>query len=135
MADHHPRRELHRLPAAGDGAPILLAIGISQHSGPLAAAIRKLFGSSPSWMLPYVVGFVGVVSSIMADSAFVVVPPLAALVFKAAGRHPVAGLLGGFAAAGAGYSTNIFPTSLDALFAGITTSVMDARRRTSSSPP
>ncbi|GAP78988.1 MULTISPECIES: AbgT family transporter [Brachybacterium] len=106
--------------------PILLAIGISQHSGLLAAAIRKLFGSSPSWMLPYVVGFVGVVSSIMADSAFVVVPPLAALVFKAAGRHPVAGLLGGFAAAGAGYSTNIFPTSLDALFAGITTSVMDA---------
>ena len=106
--------------------PILLAIGISQHSGLLAAAIRKLFGSSPSWLLPYVVGFVGVVSSIMADSAFVVVPPLAALVFKAAGRHPVAGLLGGFAAAGAGYSTNIFPTSLDALFAGITSSVMDA---------
>src|SRR5699024_2703845 len=30
------------------------------------------------------------------------------------------------AAAGAGYSTNIFPTSLDALFAGITTSVMGA---------
>ncbi|WP_114854125.1 AbgT family transporter [Brachybacterium sp. YJGR34] len=106
--------------------PILLGIGIAQHSGLLAAAIRKLFGSSPAWMLPYVVGFVGVVSSIMADSAFVVVPPLAALVFKAAGRHPVAGLLGGFAAAGAGYSTNIFPTSLDALFAGITTSVMDA---------
>ena len=106
--------------------PILLAIGIAQHSGLLAAAIRKLFGSSPAWMLPYVVGFVGVISSIMADSAFVVVPPLAALVFKAAGRHPVAGLLGGFAAAGAGYSTNIFPTSLDALFAGITTSVMDA---------
>ena len=106
--------------------PILLAIGIAQHSGLLAAAIRKLFGSAPAWLLPYVVGFVGVVSSIMADSAFVVVPPLAALVFKAAGRHPVAGLLGGFAAAGAGYSTNIFPTSLDALFAGITTSVMDA---------
>jgi aminobenzoyl-glutamate transport protein len=106
--------------------PILLAIGIAQHSGLLAAAIRKLFGSSPAWMLPYVVGFVGVISSIMADSAFVVVPPLAALVFKAAGRHPAAGLLGGFAAAGAGYSTNIFPTSLDALFAGITTSVMDA---------
>lgn len=106
--------------------PILLAIGIAQHSGLLGAAIRKLFGSSPAWMLPYVVGFVGVVSSIMADSAFVVVPPLAALVFKAAGRHPMAGLLGGFAAAGAGYSTNIFPTSLDALFAGITTSVMGA---------
>ncbi|HEX7350485.1 AbgT family transporter [Brachybacterium sp.] len=106
--------------------PILLAIGIAQHSGLLGAAIRKLFGTSPAWALPYVVGFVGVISSIMADSAFVVVPPLAALVFKAAGRHPMAGLLGGFAAAGAGYSTNIVPTSLDALFAGITTSVMGA---------
>lgn len=106
--------------------PILLAIGVAQYSGLLAAGIRKVFGSSPAWLLPYVVGFVGVISSIMADSAFVVVPPLAALVFKAAGRHPVAGLLGGFAAAGAGYSTNIFPTSLDALFAGITTSVMGA---------
>ncbi|WP_291792965.1 AbgT family transporter [Brevibacterium sp.] len=106
--------------------PILLAIGIAQHSGMLAAAVRKLFGSSPKWLLPYVVGFVGVVASIMADSAFVVIPPLAALVFKAAGRHPVAGLLGGFAAAGAGYSTNIFPTSLDALFAGITNSVMES---------
>ncbi|WP_029090442.1 AbgT family transporter [Brevibacterium album] len=106
--------------------PILLAIGIAQHSGMLAAGVRKMFGSSPRWMLPYVVGFVGVVASIMADSAFVVIPPLAALVFKAAGRHPVAGLLGGFAAAGAGYSTNIFPTSLDALFAGITNSVMES---------
>ncbi|MFC0672639.1 AbgT family transporter [Brachybacterium hainanense] len=105
--------------------PILLGIGIAQHSGLLAAGIRKLFGSSPAALLPYVVGVVGVISSIMADSAFVVVPPLAALVFKAAGRHPVAGLLGGFAAAGAGYSTNIVPTSLDALFAGITTSVVE----------
>src|SRR5699024_4165230 len=34
--------------------PILLAIGIAQHSGLLGAAIRKLFGSSPAWMLPYV---------------------------------------------------------------------------------
>lgn len=106
--------------------PILLAIGIAQYSGLLSAAVRKTFGSSPRWMLPYVVGFVGVLASIMADSAFVVVPPLAALVFAAAGRHPVAGLIGGFAAAGAGYSTNLVPTSLDALFAGITTAAMQA---------
>lgn len=105
-------------------ATILLAIGIAEKSGFLAAAIRFAIGSAPRWMLPYTVGFVGVVGSIMADSAFVVIPPLAALAFKAAGRHPVAGLLGGFAAAGAGYSTNIFPTSLDALFAGITNAVI-----------
>lgn len=105
--------------------PILLAVGVAEKSGMLAAAVRIAFGSSPRWLLPYAVGFVGVVGSIMADSAFIIIPPLAALVFKAAGRHPMAGLIGGFAATGAGYSTSVVPTSLDALFAGITTSVME----------
>ena len=48
------------------------------------------------------------------------------MVFQAAGRHPVAGLLGGFASVGAGYATSLLPGSLDALFAGITNSVMEA---------
>ena len=103
--------------------PILLAVGVAEKSGLLAALIRRAFGAAPRWALPYAVGLVGVAGSIMADAAFVVIPPLAALVFKAAGRHPVAGLLGGFAAAGAGYSTSMLVTSLDALFAGITTAV------------
>jgi len=103
--------------------PILLAVGVAEKSGLLAALIRKAFGSAPRWSLPYAVAFVGVLGSVMSDAAFVVIPPLAALVFKAAGRHPVAGLLGGFAAVGAGYSTSMLVTSLDALFAGITTAV------------
>lgn len=105
--------------------PILLAVGVAERSGMLAALIRKLFGSAKKIVLPYAVGVIGVTASIMADAAFVVVPPLAAMVFKAAGRHPVAGLLGSFAAVGAGYSTALVPTSLDALFAGITNAVME----------
>ncbi|MDN5570343.1 MAG: AbgT family transporter [Propionibacteriaceae bacterium] len=104
--------------------PILLAIGIAEKTGFLSAGIRAAIGAAPRWLLPYMVGFLGVVGSIMADSVFVILPPLAALAFKAVGRHPVAGLLGGFAAAGAGYSTSVFPTSLDALFAGITNAVL-----------
>ncbi len=102
---------------------IVLAVGLAERTGLLAALIRRAFGGAPRWALPYAVGFVGVSGSIMSDSAFIVIPPLAAIVFKAAGRHPVAGLLGGFAAAGAGYSTSMLVTSLDALFAGITNGV------------
>ncbi|MEJ5998452.1 AbgT family transporter [Corynebacterium sp. H130] len=104
--------------------PILLAVGVAERSGMLSALVRRLFASAKKWTLPYAVGIVGVSASVMADSAWVVIPPLAAMVFKAAGRHPVAGLLGGFASVGAGYSTSFFPTSLDALFAGITNAVM-----------
>nr|WP_301924853.1 AbgT family transporter [Corynebacterium glaucum] len=103
---------------------IMLGVGVAERSGMLSALIRKLFGSANRAVLPYAVGIIGVTASVMADAAFVVIPPLAAMVFKAAGRHPVAGLLGGFAAVGAGYSTALVPTSLDALFAGITNAVM-----------
>jgi len=102
---------------------IWLAVGVAEKTGLLAAGVRAVFGSAPRWALPYAVGLVGVGGSVMSDSSFIVIPPLAAMVFKAAGRHPVAGLLGGFAATGAGYSTNFVVTSLDALFSGITVSV------------
>lgn len=114
--------------------PIMLAVGVAERSGMLSALIRKLFGSAKPWLLPYAVGVIGVTASVMADAAFVIVPPLAAMVFKAAGRHPVAGLIGGFAAVGAGYSTALVPTSLDALFAGITTAVMDTLPNTEFAP-
>ncbi|MCA1281500.1 AbgT family transporter [Saccharopolyspora sp. 7B] len=102
---------------------IMLGVGLAERTGLLTALIRAAFGGAPRWVLPYAVGFVGITSSVMADSAMIIVPPLAALVFKAAGRHPVAGLLGGFAAAGAGYSTAPVVTSLDALFSGISNEV------------
>jgi aminobenzoyl-glutamate transport protein len=102
---------------------IMLAVGLAERTGMLAALIRLAFSRAPRWLLPYALGFIGVSGSVMADSAFIIIPPLAAIVFRAAGRHPVAGLIGGFAAAGAGYSTSLFVTSLDALFAGITNSV------------
>ncbi len=105
--------------------PTMLAVGIAERSGMLSALIRRLFGSANKAVMPYAVGLIGVSASLIADPAFVVIPPLAAMVFKAAGRHPVAGLLGGFASVGAGYATSILPGSLDALFAGITNAVME----------
>jgi aminobenzoyl-glutamate transport protein len=102
---------------------IMLAVGLAERTGMLAALIRLAFSRAPRWLLPYALGFIGVSGSVMADSAFIIIPPLAAIVFKAAGRHPVAGLIGGFAAVGAGYSTSLLVTSLDALFAGITNGV------------
>jgi aminobenzoyl-glutamate transport protein len=102
---------------------IMLGVGMAERTGLLAAVIRLAFRRAPRWLLPYALGFIGVTGSVMADSAFIIIPPLAAMVFRAAGRHPVAGLIGGFAAAGAGYSTSVLVTSLDALFAGISNSV------------
>lgn len=109
-------------PPFGVVLTLLMAVGIAQRSGMLTAVIRRTFGRSPRWLLPYVVGFVAVSASFMSDASIIVVPPLAALVFKAAGRHPVAGLLGAYATATAAWSVNPFVTSTDALLSGITSS-------------
>ncbi len=89
-------------PPLGTVVVILLAVGLAQRSGLMSALIKTAFSGAPRWVLPYLVAAVCMVGHVMADSVMIVVPPLAAMVFKAAGRHPVAGLLGAFAAAGAG---------------------------------
>jgi aminobenzoyl-glutamate transport protein len=49
------------------------------------------------------VAFVACQGHVMSDASFLVIPPLAALVFRAVGRHPLAGLIGAYACLGTGY--------------------------------
>jgi aminobenzoyl-glutamate transport protein len=113
-------------PPLGTVLVILLGVGLAERTGLLESAVRGAFSSAPRWLLPYAVAFVGVSANIASDASFVVVPPLAALVFHAAGRHPVAGLICGFASVGSGYSAGAFVASIDALLAGISTEAADA---------
>ncbi|MEE2048246.1 AbgT family transporter, partial [Nocardiopsis tropica] len=107
-------------PPLGVVLTVLLGVGVAERTGLLTALVRRAFGGAPRWLLPYVASFVAVSGSIMSDAARVVIPPLAAMVFKAAGRHPVAGLLGAYAAATAAFSCSPFVTSTDALLSGVT---------------
>ena len=109
-------------PPLGNVVIMLLAIGVAEQSGLLKAAITAIFARAPRSVLPYVVAFVAAQGHVMSDPSMIVIPPLAALVFLAAGRHPLAGMLGAFACTTAGYSSGILLGSLDALLSGITTS-------------
>ena len=55
-----------------------------------------------------------------ADAAYVVLIPLAGVIFSAAGRHPIAGIAAAFAGVSGGFSANLLPGQLDALLFGIT---------------
>ncbi len=45
--------------------------------------------------------------------------PLAAVIFLAAGRHPLAGLAAAFAGVSGGYSANLLLGTIDPLLAGL----------------
>lgn len=106
-------------PPLGVVITLLLAVGVAERSGLLLTLVKSTLGRAPRWALPYVIALVAMCAHIMSDAAVLVIPPIAAMVFKAAGRNPIAGLLGSYALLAAAFSCTPFVTSTDALLAGI----------------
>ncbi len=100
---------------------IMLGIGLAQKVGLLETAMKKTILSVPPSMVTVTVIFTGIIGNLASDAAFIIVPPLAALVFLTLGRHPLAGMAAGFASVGAGFTANIFIAGTDALLSGIST--------------
>lgn len=101
---------------------MLLGVGLANQVGLLEIAFKAIVVRASPRMLTFVVIFVGIVSNIASESAAIVIPPLAAMLFLAVGRHPIAGLAAGFGAVGAGFSANFIVAGTDVLLSGITTS-------------
>lgn len=99
---------------------MIMAVGVAEKAGLLETVMRATLARAPRPLLPYLVALVACQAHMISDVAAIVLPPLAAVVFKSAGRHPVAGLIGGFACVGAGYAAGFTIGSLDALYIGIT---------------
>jgi len=99
----------------------ILGIGIAEHSGLISTVLRATVLRAPARMLTFLVVLAGVLSSLAADTGYVVLIPLAALVFQSAGRHPMAGIAAAFAGVSGGYSANLMIGPLDAILAGLST--------------
>ncbi len=98
----------------------LLGVGVAERSGLLSAMIRAVVLKSPPQLVTGAVVFAGVVSNTASEMGYVVLIPLAAVIFHALGRHPLAGLAAAFAGVSAGYSANLLIGTVDPLLAGIT---------------
>ena len=99
---------------------VMLGAGVAERTGLFSAAMRAGVSNAPKFLLTPLVIFIGIVGNHAADAAYVVLVPLAGVLFAAAGRHPIAGIAAGFAGVSGGFSANIFPGQLDALLLGIT---------------
>jgi aminobenzoyl-glutamate transport protein len=99
---------------------IMLGAAVAEKSGLFSALIRGSLRNASRGLLTPIVALVGMVSHHASDAAYVVFVPLAAIVFAAAGRHPLAGLAAAFAAVSGGYAGNITPGQIDVLLFGFT---------------
>jgi len=105
-----------------DDYPSLSSNFIGNATLNLIIAIQKLanFVLSPKILVTVTIVFSGVVSNTASEMGYVVLVPLAAVVFYALGRHPMAGLAAAFAGVSGGYSANLLIGTVDPLLAGIT---------------
>jgi len=97
----------------------LLGIGVAEGSGLIATVMRKLVSSAPRKLITAVVVFAGVISNTASEVGYVLLVPLAAVIFLAYGRHPIAGLAAAFAGVSGGYSANLFLGTVDPLLSGL----------------
>src|SRR6056297_2147827 len=124
----------------------LLGVGVAEHSGLISAVIRGIVlkaasfqptpaGSSgitrvikktfnfflnPRNLVTIAICFAAVISNTASEMGYVVLVPLAAVIFHSMGRHPLAGLACAFACVSGGYSANLLIGTIDPLLAGLT---------------
>lgn len=97
----------------------MLGVGVAEQSGMIHALLKRAVLVTPAKLLSPMMVFLGVMSNIASDAGYVILIPLGAMVFRACGRHPLAGLAAAFAGVSGGFSANLLIGTLDPLLAGI----------------
>ena len=99
----------------------ILGLGIAEKSGLIDTLLKLGVNRAPQQYLTFIVVMAGILSNIAMDSGYVVLIPLAAIVFKNAGLPPLAGIAAAFAGVSGGFSANLLIGPVDTILAGIST--------------
>ena len=99
----------------------LLGIGVAESSGLIRAAINALLVKAPAKSITFMVVFAGILSNVASDLGYLLIIPLAGVIFHSLGRHPIAGMSAAFAGVSGGFSANVLIGTIDPLLAGLST--------------
>lgn len=91
---------------------VMFGIGIAEESGMLSALIRRAGGGISERFLPFVLVFLGIMSNIATDAGYLILIPLAGLLYAGIGKNPVIGMAAAFAGVSAGFSANLVPATV-----------------------
>ena len=97
----------------------MLGIGVAEHAGFIRAGLRALLAVTTQRLLTPMLIAIGILSHTAVDAGYVLVIPLGAVIFHAAGRHPLAGIAAAFAGVSGGFSATFVPGSLEPLLQGL----------------
>lgn len=99
----------------------MLGIGIAESSGLIKTAVNALMIKAPRKSVTFIIIFTGIMSNVASDIGYLLIIPLAGVIFHSLGRHPVAGMAAAFAGVSGGFSANLLIGTIDPLLAGLST--------------
>lgn len=99
---------------------VFMAMGVITKAGLLDSMFIGMAANVSKRMLTIMIIFIGIMSNMMGDIGFIVMPPLAAMLFVAMGRNPIVGMCCAYAAASCGLSANLVIGLTDARLAATT---------------
>ena len=114
-------RNFTGLPALGLVFVSMLGIGLAEKFGLFGALMRWLALITPRRFLTPMIVLIGANASVASDAGYIILPPLAAALYLAVGRSPIAGLAAAFAGVAGGFGAGVFPTAADGFLAGVAT--------------
>jgi len=97
---------------------MVIGVAVAERSGLVGGALRGVLSVASPRLLTPLVAVAALAAHVMSDGAVIIVVPLAGALFFVAGRHPLAGILAGFAPLSGAMFANFFPYALDAIVAG-----------------
>ena len=100
----------------------MMGVGVSEQSGFINTGLKKMLAVTPKSLLTPALVVVAIFSHLAADAGYVLVIPLGGIIFHAAGRHPLAGVVAAFAGVSGGFAASFVPTPTDPLLQGFTQS-------------
>lgn len=101
---------------------LMLGVGLAEHSGLVSAFMKKTVMSAPQKLIVPAIILAGLIGHTAGDPAFIILPPIAALIFMSIGRNPMVGLILAYGSVAAGFSANLLISGTDVLLVGITES-------------
>ncbi len=99
----------------------MLGIGLAENSGLIKAAINSILVRAPKKLITFFIAFAGIMSNAASDLGYILIIPLAGVIFNSLGRHPIAGISVAFAGVSGGFSANLLIGSIDPLLSGLST--------------
>lgn len=111
---------LAAFPPLGFVLIVMMGAAVAERAGLFTVLIGRAVRNLPVRYLTPCTYLVGLLSHHSGDAAYVVLIPLAAIIYAEAGRHPLMGIAAAYAGISGAFAGNVLPGQFDVLILGLT---------------